>query len=326
MVRPHSPYILATVLTIAVLAGGARGIAARQTPARSLTIADSPSDVREQQSSIRIPGGYVLIGSSDPDATPATRLWDPRSTPDERPQIRVKLDPFLIDKHEVTCDQYAHFVTSTAGAHAWCHKDEPAHKDHTPGPMEHGMVVREYWAQERYRSGGRLPVRYVDWFDAYSYSQWARMRLPTELEWEQAARGAVGARYPWGNEIDLARMWVRGRYPCNVRWNEKSRVPGVGASRLDVLPPGSFSADTSPYGCVDMAGNVSEWTSDLFDAERYKHVSEVRPTFSSGVYRVVRGANFATFGLVEARATARHPVLQDKRSRSIGFRCARSDR
>jgi len=144
---------------------------------------------------------------------------------DEQPQHLVLLRDFFIDKHEVTNIQFARFVEATG---------------YTPqGPWQRGYAAGEEMH----------PVRFVTWYDAQAYAQWANKRLPTEAEWEKAARGRGKAIYPWGDE-----------------WKPEAFLASP-------APVGSNPLDVSPYGCWDMGGNVWEWVSDWYDRYYYEAFS-----------------------------------------------------
>lgn len=156
---------------------------------------------------------------------------------------RRYLPAFYIDRYEVTQWQYAIFLEyiRRTGDHSHCHPDEPPDKDHTP----------EGWGW-RTITGKKYPVVGLDYWDVYAYASWAGRRLPTEEEWEKAARGTDGRLYPWGNEWDPSR--------CN--WG-----PGPGQQRT-LVPVDSMPEGQSPYGCFHMLGNAAEWTSSVVDAVR----------------------------------------------------------
>lgn len=173
-----------------------------------------------------LPSGMVLI-------LPGTYIaGDDNGESDERPQQILKTDGFYMDRTEVTNAQYARFVTETG------RRPPPHWLGAAPAP-----------------NTARLPVVCVSWDDAATYAKWAGKRLPTEFEWERAARGRAGRKYPWGNSFDGAKA-VFSFGPTEV-----------GQARLD----------SSQEGCMDMGGNVSEWTADA----------------SNGNCRVIRGASWA---------------------------------
>jgi formylglycine-generating enzyme required for sulfatase activity len=215
-----------------------------------------------------VPGGAFSMGSEE--------------EADERPIRRVHLPTFYIDRTEVTREEYAECVAAAA-----C-------------PPRSGL--------ESSGARARLPVTEVSWDDAATYCRFVGARLPTEAEWEKAARGTDGRVYPWGDELDCSRgnfgnFEGEGRCPTN---------PGRPS------PVGSFVAGASPYGALDLAGNVWEWVADTYADLSRKASSGPRPNL-----RVVRGgACCSMFGL--PRAANRVAFPSDYRDVDLGFRCARS--
>jgi serine/threonine-protein kinase len=198
---------------------------------------------------------------------------------DTQPVRSVNLEDYYIDKYEVTNKEFNDFLK--ASGYDW------------KGRMQAwpGGVMPEEMAN--------LPVVYVSWEDAKAYAEWAGKRLPTEAEWEKAARGIDARKYPWGGDFDPKK--------CNVK--------DSGYGKL--LPVDSFPEGQSPYGCFNMVGNAAEWVADYYDA--YPG-NEAKVEKFGQKYRVVRGgsyesvANFTTF-----YRTPEDPTL---RFRNIGFRCA----
>jgi formylglycine-generating enzyme required for sulfatase activity len=166
---------------------------------------------------ILIPAGEFIMGSPEGEGDD-----------DEHPQHNVFLNAFYIDKYEVTNAQYKQFMDATG------------HK--APG----------YWDNERVNQPNQ-PVVGVTWHDAVAYARWAGKRLPTEAEWEKAARGIDGRKYPWGNEWDGSK-WSSGSGSVVYK---------------SAAPVGSFPEGTSSYGVMDMAGNVWEWCADWYDEAYY---------------------------------------------------------
>ena len=172
----------------------------------------------QELSMVLVPAGEFMMGSAAGD-------------PDERPPHQVYLDAFSIDRYEVSVGQYDHFLQETEGNSSSYRK--------TMNQLSH---------QKR-------PVSDVDWTDAAAYCKWAGKRLPTEAEWEKAARGTDGRLYPWGNEAPTPRHSNYGQ---------------TGSSNHGALAPvGSFEEGKSPYGLYDMAGNVWEWVSLRIPTEDY---------------------------------------------------------
>lgn len=180
----------------------------------------------------------------------------------------VDVDAFELARTPVTNAQYARFVAD-GGASAPPHWGDP----HWPAPGDH-------------------PVTFVDWFDAAAFCAWTGGRLPTEAEWEKAACGTDGRRYPWGDEEDASRAAV-----------------GSGMKHGSTQPVGAHPAGASPYGLQDMAGNVWEWTSTEYD----------------GNERVLRGGSYASPALAWAGSAMRSRSRPQRRQSHIGFRVARGD-
>jgi iron(II)-dependent oxidoreductase len=187
---------------------------------------------QELETSVLIPAGKFQMGTDLKNADAASR-----------PQHAVNLNAYHIDKYLVTNAQYARFIAATG---------------HRP-PSD--------WKNGRIQQGVSLyPVTMVNWYDATAYAKWAGKRLPTEAEWEKAARGADGRRWPWGNDMDPARL--------NTYYN-------VG-SASDVT---AYANGASPYGIFDMAGNVDEWVED--DFLPYKGTDAAADVFQGKVAKVM---------------------------------------
>jgi formylglycine-generating enzyme required for sulfatase activity len=204
---------------------------------------------------------------------------------DYSPQREIFLDAFYIDRFEVTTGRYAKYLAATGSVRA---------------PDEWDAVALD--------AASELPVIGVDWNDAAAYCAWAGRRLPTEAEWEKAARGGDGRMYPWGNES-----------PSLLRSNYVNTSPEAYKGGLHKV--GSHPAGRSPYGAHDMAGNVNEWVADWY-AEGFRS-GEVRNPKGpdSGKAHVIRGGG--RFDSAERIASARRwHGPPDLRSGDIGFRCA----
>jgi len=199
---------------------------------------------------VYIPEGEFLMGSPDGEGRD-----------DNRPQHKVYLDAYHIYQCEVTSGQFEHFVEETG--------------------YQPQVGFRRYAVPEREGH----PVVEVTWNDAEAYCRWAGGRLPTEAEWEKAARGTDGRRYPWGD------IWDKSK--CN--WYKSPRFAGMAdmCEGRGTLPSGTFPEGASLYGCMDMAGNVWEWCLDWYDADYYRAGITQNPAGpSSGEFRVVRGGSW----------------------------------
>jgi formylglycine-generating enzyme required for sulfatase activity len=226
-------------------------------------------------SMVFVPAGDFLMGSGDADKN---------ARAGEKPQHTVYLDAFWIDKFEVTNALYKKCVD--AGK---CAK-----------PKEIGSYTRNsYYGNPQFDNH---PVIYVSWDNATQYCAWAGKRLPTEAQWEKAARGTDGRIYPWGNVFD------------------KNKLNSSDGGNRDTIAVGNFSSGVSPYGAMDMAGNVWEWVADWYDEKYYANSPRNNPKGpSSGQYRVFRGGSYNN-GANDARAVYRNSYNARWYS-NMGFRC-----
>lgn len=211
---------------------------------------------------------------------------------DEYPRHDVFVDTFAIDKFEVTNGRYLEFVKS-AGHRV---------------PQNPKNPMRNLWQGDNITDSlADRPVINVDWFDADAYCKWAGKRLPTEAEWEKAAKGTSDRRFPWGNVEPTAK-----HLNYNQRW--------IGEKTL--MPVGSYEAGKSPYGAYDMAGNVWEWVNDWYDPRYYEKSPNKNPKGpESGTKKVIRGAGWPN-ETPSVRIFTRVESDPTLRNESTGFRCA----
>jgi len=226
----------------------------------------------------------------------------------ETPRHRVNLAAFYVHRFEVTTALFERFVTATgyrttAEIEGWGW----VYRFNTRGQWSWAKADGATWKKPdgpfNPSPHDDHPAVQVSWNDAEAYCKWAGSRLPTEAEWEKAARGTDGRRYPWGNDWDASRA---------------KSTEGAGTTSV-----GSYSNGVSPYGLHHMAGNVAEWVADKFDAAYYRNSPEQDPQGpTDGRQRVQRGGswNNAPLYLRSASRVANPPTY---RNDSVGFRCAR---
>jgi len=227
---------------------------------------------------VSIPAGVFKMGTPEGEG---------RS--DEWPQREIYLDEFAIDQVEVTNERYMKFVQATG------HRNPP--NPYGTGTLQSAKGVEE------------LPVVQVTWYDSKTYCAWAKKRLPTEAEWEKAARGADGRTYPWGNSPPTDK-----RANFDREWEEDKTL----------YPVGTMPGGDSPYGVKDMAGNAREWVSDWYDADYYKNASTRNPQGpdKKGIVRSIRGGSWHS-PIGDIRAAARGKGGFALQTHGTGFRCAR---
>ena len=241
-------------------------VAASPTPEPTLGIGLTLINAKDGAEMVYVPAGEFLMGSEDADADS-----------DEDPEHTVYLDAYWIYKHEVMNAQYRQ-----------CIEDGVCSGDLS------GYPENDY------------PAVYIDWYDASAYCEWAGGRLPTEAEWEKAARGTDGQTYPWG-EAD-----------------PNCSLAQYGGCSLEIVPVGSFLAGASPYGALDMAGNVWEWVADWYDTDYYQNSPSQNPTGpASGTIRVRRGGSWVSH-VRFLRASGRSGRSPDNWNSNSGFRCLSS--
>lgn len=213
---------------------------------------------------------------------------------DEYPRHEVLLDAYYIDTYEVTHGRYAEFIKAT-GHRAPQHTKNPARTLWTGSTVSESLRNR--------------PVINVDWYDADAYCRWAGKRLPTEAEWEKAARGTDGRRFPWGNVEPTDK-----HLNYNQRWQGEKTL----------MPVGSYEAGKSPYGAYDMAGNVWEWVADWYDPLYYEKSPAANPKGpETGAQKVLRSSGWSVeTPLVRIFTRVQSDPLN--RNDSTGFRCALS--
>ncbi len=278
------------VLLGIVLGGGPPAVPRAVAPTGERT------SLAAREGRVLVPAGAFLMGSSEQDLAEAALLCVRDGVPeaacaeeqlqDELPVHEVRLPAFRIDRTEVTNADYARCVRS----------------GECRSPMQ--------FPGDRRFDGERYPVVGVSWSDAAAFCRWTAGRLPTEAEWERAARGLSARIFPWG------RTWN----PHLANHGRFGIAPGDGGDGFrHTAPVGSYPDGASALGILDLAGNVWEWTTDWY--EEY----EPDPAAPSGhVYRAIRGGSW-TSPAHHLRVTTREAAPPEYRSLEIGLRCAQDD-
>lgn len=205
---------------------------------------------------------------------------------EESPRREIYIDAFYLDRYEVTVARYASFLKAT------------------------GNLKRpEGWLEENIKQAGELAVAGVDWHDADQYCRWAGKRLPTEAEWEKAARGGDDRKYPWGNEEASS---VHARFA--VSGDNSVERPGIGQV-------GKHPEGMGPFGNHDLAGNAWEWVADWY-APGFSRAQAQNPKGpETGTSKVLRGGGWSD-PAERITATKRMYASPEQRAEDIGFRCA----
>ncbi|NIM95010.1 MAG: SUMF1/EgtB/PvdO family nonheme iron enzyme [Anaerolineales bacterium] len=274
---------------------------------------------------VYVPAGEFEMGNDGTQwVWSGSLVWDDLDLQvftDEEPQHTVYLDAYWIDQTEVTVGMFRKFVEDTG-------YETTAERDGWGAPWTDGPMEKEWphvpgtdWQHPHGPESSAVddhPVVQVSWDDAAVYCKWAGGHLPSEAQWEKAARGRDGRLFPWGNTYE--GTW--GSFcdaSCPVkRWNHNS----YDDSHPLTSPVGIFPSGASPYGALDMAGNVWEWVDDWYDEDYYNASPYENPTGPSiGTERTQRGGAWIdTESWV--RTTVRHATPPWNRADDLGFRCA----
>ena len=267
------------------------------------TLSTAPPTPRRIPTDLRAGTVWKWSDGSAMVYVPAGAFWmgndesDPDTNPDEWPQHQVYLDAFWIDRTEVTNGQYRR-----------CVKDGGCSLPSDTGAYFYG----DYYGESQYDD---YPVINVDWAQANAFCAWASKRLPTEAEWEKAARGTDKRVYPWGNTFDGSLV----NSDANATFASSKRAWDDGYA--STAPVGSYEGGASPYGAWDMVGNVHEWTSSLDRAYPYD-ATDGREDPEARGQRIVRGCSLGCdqLGLRTAFRDRESPTFFKI---DLGFRCAR---
>jgi formylglycine-generating enzyme required for sulfatase activity len=238
---------------------------------------------------VLVKGGKFMRGSSE-------------GNNNEKPQREIYLDDFKVGKYPVTNEEFKEFIGDGG------YKREKFWAKEGWQWREENKISEPAYSHDRKWNGSNFPVVGISWFEASAYANWLsertghQYRLPTEAEWEKAARGTDGSKYPWGYEFD--------KNLCNSYESGLNRTSPVG-----IYPKGK-----SPYGCFDMAGNVWELCSDWYGADYYANSPDKNPKGpSNGASRVDRGGSWGSTARV-CRSAYRAPLAPGVRNRILCFR------
>ena len=247
-------------------------------PGKAVEPLNPPDDM------LGIPAGEFIMGSDVEER-------------DEQPAHKVYLDAFYLDKYEVSSEEYAKFLNKVG-------KSGKYYRLNKYGTLKYD---KKFLAKKK-----KYPINNVSWVGASAYCRWKKKRLPTEAEWEKAARGSEGKIYPWGDEPP--EPW-KARF--NQFWQQL---------KLDVLVPvDSIPEGKSPFGLYHMAGNVKEWVEDWYDRDYYKSQDHKinPPSPPGGTFKVLKGGSWIDLeGFIYSSFRNNSPpemMLED-----YGFRCATS--
>ncbi len=250
----------------------------------------------QSSSSVTIPAGSFLLGTTRIDNDPYGSRTQFDDT--ELPQNRVWLDTYEIDRDEVSLGEYLTFIE----------RQRRYPSDELQQLLWHVITVHSIPDQTL----TRWPALYVIWSEADAFCKAKRGRLPTEAEWEKAARGSEGNLFPWGDAVPDSTHAMFGQHHVH-------EIPILSAVS-------SHEEGVSPYGLHHMAGNIAEWVHDWFGSDYYAYMPKRNPSGPpAGRYKSVRGGSWKSKPVMLRTAT-RGGATPEQRSSTIGFRCARSPR
>ncbi|MFQ5872241.1 MAG: formylglycine-generating enzyme family protein [Dehalococcoidia bacterium] len=274
---------IVVLIVVAFLAGRySTEFSGKTRPANVPKAGRLTTNAQVSRHTVLVPAGEFVMGTDKTTEQPIPASYGLRKPPyeNEQPRRTVFLDAFYIDRFEVSNIEYKQFVDATQAR-------QP-----------------DYWKDLDLKQWGRYPIMSVSWFEADSYCKWKGQRLPTEAEWEKAARGAEGRRFPWGNEYDKNK---------------------ANTQQQGLAPIGFFPEDVSPYGVHDMGGNIAEWVDSWYTPYPGNEADD--PDFGEK-YRVIRGGSWGGVGHYNlsyyVRTAYRAFGNPAKGYNDIGFRCAMS--
>jgi formylglycine-generating enzyme required for sulfatase activity len=294
-VMNHKPGPIFILLILALVVSACSGSGPTPTPGVGSTMVRG----KDNALMVYVPAGQFQMGSAEND---------PDAFDNEKPQHTVYLDAFWIDQTEVTNAQFAAFLNEqgnqTQGRTTWLQLESEY------------CLIEQVSGEYRPKSGyDDHPVVVVSWYGADAYCAWVGARLPTEAEWEYAARGPDGYIYPWGDTFDGERLSFCDAN-CTYDWKNTDYDDGYAKT----APVGSFEAGASWCGALDMAGNVWEWVSDWYD-NHYPSAPQTNPTGpATGGSKVLRGGSWSYVSNI-VRSASRNGNRPSDGYGNMGFRC-----
>ncbi|MDX2251638.1 MAG: SUMF1/EgtB/PvdO family nonheme iron enzyme [Nitrospira sp.] len=287
-----APRMLGCILITTAL--GTAGVSSAATLQDKQSHVEQIAALAQGSPMLAVPEGIFLMGTartSDGSFSLATQYDDT-----EQPQRRVWLDRFQIDRDEVSLGEYL----------SWLQRQQRPLPDEVRKLIEHMTVVHA----ARPETLARWPALYVTWPEASEFCRAEGKRLPTEAEWEKAARGDTGRLFPWGQQPPAPELAKFGQYHVH-------EIPIVASVERG-------EQGRSPYGLHHMAGNAAEWVNDWFGIDYYATMPDRNPHGpATGRYKVVRGGSWKSEPAL-LRSATRGGASPDRRAATIGFRCARS--
>ena len=291
----HCDFWLTIALSLLIIVATPHDAGAGSKPSLELTRhLTGIAKLAQPSPMVTIPAGAFLLGSKQVNDDPYAN-WKPFDDT-ELPQHRIWLDTNEMDRDEVSLGEYLAFLQQR--------KLHPS--DELQKLIWHVITIHSIPDQTL----ARWPALYVTWAEAHDLCLAKRARLPTEAEWEKAARGSEGSLFPWGETAPDTTHAIFGQHHVH-------EIPTLAA--VD-----SHEAGKSPYGLHHMAGNIAEWVQDWFGSDYYAYMPERNPSGpTSGRYKSVRGGSWKSHQVMLRTAT-RGGAAPDQRSPTIGFRCAHS--
>ncbi|WP_461202904.1 formylglycine-generating enzyme family protein [Anoxybacillus sp. TBDG-1] len=266
----------------------------------------------EEEGMVFIPGGFFEYGLNENEVPYKTFNWN-----DSVPKMKVWLPPFFIDKYPVTNKEYDEFTDFIEeNGHIFCHPNEPEGKEHRRNT---------YW-DPRYKPDH--PVTGIDFYDAFAFARWKGKELPTEFQWEKAARGPEGLIWPWGNSFDPTKVRYSGSlYGTSIDSLDEWRKTILKAHQDTSLDSYTISlknpTNISFYGVVDMVGNTWEWTRSDFKTRRMFHPVWESTQTKANAFAVLKGGSFYSHpGLMFPSYRAKD--IPFCRHNEMGIRCVKN--